>query len=151
MGRVVRLAPEGRPVTLGAAAEAFLAGRDLAPGSRRVYGLTLARLRAELGDDLPLDRLTPARLRRALAAAYPEASAATWNRVVATTRSFLAWCARQGWLSGDPAAGLDRRRVPANHTRSVPYAELERLWRRPDVPLREKALWRLLYETAARA
>ena len=151
MGRVVRLAPEGEPATLGAAAEAFLAGRELAPGSRRVYGLTMARLRAELGDDAELARLTPTRLRRALAAAYPEASAATWNRVVATTRSFLAWCARQGWVAADPAASLERRRAPADHARSIPYAELEKLWRRDDVALREKALWRLLYETAARA
>ena len=29
--------------------------------------------------------------------------------------------------------------------------QLERLWRRDDVAVREKALWRLLYETAARA
>jgi integrase/recombinase XerD len=29
--------------------------------------------------------------------------------------------------------------------------ELERLWRREEVGVREKALWRLLYETAARA
>jgi hypothetical protein len=33
----------------------------------------------------------------------------------------------------------------------VRYAQLERLWRRADVAVREKALWRLLYETAARA
>ena len=148
---MVRLALKDEPATLGVAAEAFLAGRDLAPGSRRVYGLTLARLRTELGDDAALAGITPARLRRALAAAYPEASAATWNRVVATIRSFLAYCARQGWVAADPAASLERRRAPADHTRAIPYAELERLWRRPDVALREKALWRLLYETAARA
>ena len=151
MGRVVRLPQGDGLVALGPATEAFLAGRDLAPGSRWVYGLTLARLRAELGDDLSLAEVTLARLRRALAAAYPGASAATWNRVVATTRSFLAWCARQGWVAGDPAVGLARRRAPADHTRAIPYTELERLWRRPDVALREKALWRLLYETAARA
>jgi len=28
---------------------------------------------------------------------------------------------------------------------------LERLWRRDDLGVREKALWRFLYETAARA
>jgi integrase/recombinase XerD len=33
----------------------------------------------------------------------------------------------------------------------TPLAELERLWRQEDVGVREKALWRLLYETAARA
>ena len=29
--------------------------------------------------------------------------------------------------------------------------ELERLWARTDIPLRERALWRLLYDSAARA
>jgi integrase/recombinase XerD len=36
-------------------------------------------------------------------------------------------------------------------TKAIPYAQLDRLWRRDDVAVREKALWRLLYETAARA
>jgi integrase len=30
-------------------------------------------------------------------------------------------------------------------------SQIDRLWRRGDVAIREKALWRLLYETAARA
>ena len=46
---------------------------------------------------------------------------------------------------------VDRRREPADRTRAVPYAQLERLWRREDVAAREKALWRLLDDTAARA
>jgi integrase/recombinase XerD len=46
---------------------------------------------------------------------------------------------------------LDRRREPADRTRALPKAALERLWARRDVHLRDKALWRLLYETAARA
>ena len=33
---------------------------------------------------------------------------------------------------------------------AIPYADLEELWRRRGVPLREKTLWRMLYETAAR-
>ncbi len=47
--------------------------------------------------------------------------------------------------------GVDRRREPADRTRAIPYTQLQRLWRREDIAIREKALWRLLYETAARA
>ena len=43
--------------------------------------------------------------------------------------------------------GLERRREPIDRTKAIPYAQLERLWRRDDVAVREKALWRLLYET----
>jgi integrase len=39
----------------------------------------------------------------------------------------------------------------ANRTKGNSPPEVERLWRRDDVAMREKALWRLLYETAARA
>ncbi|MDQ6777319.1 MAG: hypothetical protein M3071_14125 [Actinomycetota bacterium] len=38
-----------------------------------------------------------------------------------------------------------------DRTRAIPFAQLERLWCRDDVAVREKALWRLLHETAARA
>ena len=38
-----------------------------------------------------------------------------------------------------------------DRTRAVADTSLERLFRREDVPVREKCLWRLLYETAARA
>jgi integrase len=47
-----------------------------------------------------------------------------------------------------PAMTAGQQRV---RTRSIPYTQLDRLWRRDDVAVREKALWRLLYETAARA
>jgi integrase len=50
-----------------------------------------------------------------------------------------------------PAGGLERRREPADRTKAIPYVQLDRLWRRNDIAVREKALWRLLYETVARA
>ena len=48
----------------------------------------------------------------------------------------------------------DRRYVELqrrDHTRSIALASLDRLWERRDIDLRERTLWRLLYETAARA
>ncbi|MGI8418345.1 MAG: site-specific integrase [Nakamurella sp.] len=39
----------------------------------------------------------------------------------------------------------------ADRTKAVGDTSLERLFRSEDVPIREKCLWRLLYETAARA
>ncbi|MGH9059037.1 MAG: tyrosine-type recombinase/integrase, partial [Acidimicrobiales bacterium] len=38
-----------------------------------------------------------------------------------------------------------------DRTRALTRAQVERLWRAGDIGLREKTLWRLLYETAARA
>jgi site-specific recombinase XerD len=79
------------------------------------------------------------------------AGAGDWNRQVATVRSFLAFCRRRRWLIDDLTVDLERRPEPADRTKAIPLPELERLWRREDVSVREKALWRLLDETAARA
>ncbi|MCA1677643.1 MAG: site-specific integrase [Actinobacteria bacterium] len=46
---------------------------------------------------------------------------------------------------------LQRRAEKHDHTRSIALASLGRLWERRDIDLRERTLWRLLYETAARA
>jgi integrase len=46
---------------------------------------------------------------------------------------------------------LERRREHVNHTKALPRAAIERQLTRRDIRLREKTLWRVLYETAARA
>jgi integrase/recombinase XerD len=51
----------------------------------------------------------------------------------------------------DLAADLERRPEPVDRTRAIPLPELERPWRRDTISVRDKALWRFLYETAARA
>jgi integrase len=48
-------------------------------------------------------------------------------------------------------ASAERRREHLNATRAVPRPAIDRALSRRDVPLREKTLWRMLYETAARA
>ncbi len=137
--------------TLGAAAAAFLAQPDLAASSRRSYAQTLGRLQTALGEGRLLDRIGGRELERAVWEAWGQTAPATWNRHVATLRSFASFGARHGWLEAGLADGLARRREPADRTRAIPYPQLEQLWRRDDVAVREKALWRLLYETAARA
>lgn len=137
--------------TVGAAVDAFLARADLAASSRRSYAQTLNRLAADLGAGRALGSLDADALDAAVQRAWGGCAAATWNRHVATVRSFVAFCRRRGWLVGDVAVRVERRREPADRTRAIPYAQIERLWRRDDVAVREKALWRLLYETAARA
>jgi hypothetical protein len=70
---------------------------------------------------------------------------------VATVRSFARYCTRTRILEIDGDVDLQRRAEKHDHTRSIPSASLERLWERRDIDLRERTLWRLLYETAARA
>ena len=112
--------------------------------------MTLEALQAALGADTALQDIRRRAVQRFLQAAYPNVAPATWNRAVATLRSSFSYCQRRGWLSTDPTQGIERRREPQDHTRAIPYAELEALWSRADVPLREKTLWRLLYERPGR-
>jgi site-specific recombinase XerD len=137
-------------VSLRQAIEAFLAERDLAPGSRRKYRATLELLADALADESFVSEITGRRLVRFLSAFWADAAPATWNRQRATLRSFFAYCRRQRWLVEDPSAATERRREPEDQTRAIPPAELQRLLARRDVPLRERALWTLLYESAAR-
>jgi integrase len=137
--------------TLGTAIDAFLARADLAASSRRSYAQTLNRLGAELGTERLLGNVdagswTPRWSARG-------AGARRRRGIVMSQRRGPSSCSAgaRGWLPGDLATLAERRREPADRTRAIPYVQIERLWRREDVAVREKALWRLLYETAARA
>lgn len=144
--------PEAHPLDLGTAAVNFLARRDLAARSRTVYGQTLGRLVADLGTQSPVADLSGSDLAVFLERHYGHAAPATWNLNLAALRSFLAFCARHGALQADPSATIERRTLRTNPDRRViPAAQLETLWRRDDLSLREKTFWRLAYDSAARA
>ena len=141
-----------RPVLLSEAIAGFLAERDLRSRSVTVYGQTLARLSAYAGPGVPLARLGKGDLQAFMDTWYGAAAPATWNLNLAALRSFYAYARRQHLVTGDPTAPIAARPLRRDPDRRViPHRELEALWRRVDLPVREKALWRLLYDTAARA
>jgi len=121
-GRVVPLSTTARP--LGQAAAAFLAQPDLAASTRRSYQQTLCRLERELGADQPLATLAVDQVTAAITGAWGGRAPATWNRHVATVRSFLGFCRRRRWLADDLAVDLERRREPADRTKAIPLPEL---------------------------
>ena len=122
------------------------------PNTRRAYAGVLDRLAAELGPgrqlaDVPGDEIAGA-LRRLWGGCAP----ATWNRNRAAVVSWLNWCAtRKRWPAPQLPGDAERRKENSDRTRALPRGRVERLLSRRDVPLREKTLWRMLYETAARA
>lgn len=130
--------------TLGQAAHDFLSRDDLDAATVRSYGQTLRRLCLALGDQLPPASLTADQVARVFATAWGEAAATTWNRHRSAVRSFCAWAS----LS-DLAAGLDRRAETRPRTPALGSVQLDALWSRPDLPLREQTLWRLLHESEA--
>ena len=145
------LALPHRVPSLGRAVERFLAAKPLSPNGRRSYAHTLGTVIGDLGADLALDEFTAERVRRVLEARWGDASAATWNNRLTALGSFRRWAQAQGWITEDPLAGIERRPQPRDEVAPIRYEQLHALWTRPDVHVREKTLWRMLYETAARA
>jgi integrase/recombinase XerD len=149
VGEVVRL--PGSRTMLQDATDAFLEQHDLARSTRRIYRASLASLVAGLGPETAVGELSGPMLAGWFRGRYAAAAPATWNRELATLRAVVGWWRRRGWLTADPTDGLERRRQPVDRTRALTRGQLERLFARRDLPLRERTLWRLLYETAARA
>ncbi len=155
MSRVVRLERHRQTTTGAAGITAFLTEHHLSPGSQRVYAGALRILQDLLGADSALTVLDQTRTAEQLAGwfhgRYGQAAPATRVRQIAILRSACTFSRRQAWISTDPTADLERPKVPVDRTRALTRNQLVSLWRRDDVALRERALWRLLYESAARA
>lgn len=159
-GRVLAFArPE---MTAQEAIDAFVSSHPAA-GTRRTYRQCLDRVAGQLGGgSTALTAWTTEALSRAFETAYGDVAPATRNTRVATVRSFLTYARGHGWPVGDTELVADRARVDRDDTKAIPRATLDRLfeaakltvpWRETlwPVPLREKTLWRLLYESAGRA
>lgn len=74
------------------------------------------------------------------------------NRNRAAFSSWLTWCqAKKNWVAPSVPADAERRRETVDRTKAVSKTTIDRLLSRRDLPLREKTLYRMLYETAASA
>lgn len=160
MGEVIRIPAESRAPTVTRAAKTFVAAHRAADawaeGTAVKYEQTLTaitrRLPAAIADDLrALD--TPvgaAALDNAFNDAFGQTAAATRARHLAALRSAIAWWQTKGWLTNDPTIGWPRPKPLVDTTRALTRDQIAELLR-TDASLRDKTLWRLLYETAARA
>jgi integrase/recombinase XerD len=149
VGEVVRL--PGGTVSIQDAVDSFLDHQELARSTRRVYRASLASVVTGLGSGTAVDELSGPMLAGWFRGRYAAAAPATWNRELATLRAAVGWWRRRGWLAVDPTADLERRREQVDRTLALTRPQLEGLFAHRDLPLRERTLWRLLYETAARA
>jgi integrase len=145
-------------VTIAAAVAAFLDtfSRPEQVGTRRTYTEVLAQLRHSplpWSDPVAVldDPLVAAQLRDWLTQRWGTASTATWNRNLAALRSACAYWKLEHWITGDPTAGLARAKVAPHRVRVRSRTAIANLLARADLPLRERTLWALLYESAARA
>jgi integrase len=147
--------PRGRgaDVTLRGAADAFLSSpRCENHNTRRAYAGVIDKLAIELGAFRELADVTDEEIAALLEALWATAAESTWNRNRAAVNAWLTWCRDlRRWPAPEVPASCERRREHVDATRDLSRAAIERQLSRRDVPLREKTLWRMLYETAARA
>jgi len=142
------------PVALGEAVRTYLtvglAGREH-DATRRVFGGILRRLVAEFGEAAPVTGLYPDAVAAWFTSQWAGRAPSTWNvSLDAIRRAGVYWQA-QGWTADDPAVRLRHRRVAEDRSRAMSRAEIGELLTREDTGLRERTLWRMLYETAARS
>ncbi|MFR9802816.1 tyrosine-type recombinase/integrase [Pseudonocardia sp. RS010] len=145
--------PRG-PVTVQDAIDAFLAvpRGSSSPHTRRAYTDVLHRVAAELGPDRELASVDGDDVADTLTILWGTRAPATWNRNRAAVSAWLTWCtAKARWTAPGLPGTCERRHEPRDHTRAVDRATIDRICTRRDVPLRERLLWRVLYETASRA
>jgi Phage integrase family len=117
--------------------------------TRASYAETLAHLTVLTGTS-DTDALGPEDY-AAVMSHWDDAAAATWNRHLSALTSFTIWAQCQEILTPNPGRRLERRKPAGRGDRSIPRARLDKLFTDDRHDLRERVLWRMLYETAARA
>ena len=148
----LRAVPDAH-VTVTDALEAYLASMADFPekaGTHRQYGTTLRKLAREIGPAATSPSITQADLLAWMRETQGGNAPKTWNSVRGTLRAAWTWLAEKGYADATVPHGIPRRKVAQDWDRAIPAASLAALLDDETIPLRERALWRLLYETAAR-
>jgi integrase len=144
----------GDGITLAEASDEYLSTPRVAnPNTHRAYASAIDRTITELGGgSRRLADITDEEIGDALTTLWGDCAPATWNRNRAAVSSWLTWCRnKKHWPAPCVPSDAERRREHADETKAVTKTDIHRLLSRRDIPLRERTLWRMLYETAARA
>jgi integrase len=138
--------------TLTRAIDLFIADYPEAETTRSAYELTLRRCAQEvLGPDTPVATITGDAWFDALLELWNHRAPATWNRNRSAVQSFLAWLDDADECTVELPKLCRARKIVVDETKARDPEELEHLWDPDRVALRERTLWRLLYESSSRA
>lgn len=149
MPTVVQLSA-GKALTVRVAADVFLDSL----GNRntvRTYGIGVGKTAERLGEARPLASVADDEIGEALELLWGSAAVNTWNSRRAGVLSWLGWCRERGYEGPMVPVWAKRLSVPDSETPARSKMAIDRLVARREVHLREKTLWRMLYETAGRA
>ena len=133
-----------------AAYELTLSGPESAATLKSYRGV-LRPLAAEFGREMDVSTLDSAAVAKWFTGKWGTGSPGTWNVRRVGLRAACRYWAAQGWITDDLAGRLRARKVAPDRSRALSRAEVEALLTREDIGIRERVLWRMLYETAARS
>jgi integrase len=153
MGTLHRFTSAADEMTFGRAVDAYLAtlGGAEQANTRRTYGRILRTIAAEFGTSAGLDEIGAERFAAWFGQQWGQRAPSTWNVSLDAIRSAVAYWQAQRWIAADPSQMLVRRKPRPDRSRALSRADVEALLTREGVSLRERVLWRMLYETAARS
>lgn len=156
MGTVTRLATSAEEVTLGEAWRQFdqvQLKQAASAHTRRAYSYIGTGLIARFGEDVTPGDLSPAALGEWFTGQWGDSKASTWSARRGALRSFLGYCAERGWVADAPGMmrAIPGKTIKENRDRALTRDEITALLTDSRIPLRERTLWRMLYETAARS
>jgi integrase/recombinase XerC len=141
--------PTSASISVRQAAAAYLDTIQV-PTTHRVYAQTIGKTADTLGPDRALTEVEDIEVGAALQALWGTAAASTWNTRRSAVSSWLEWC--RG--AGHPGPAVPPSATPrpvseqtTTATRVHSRAEIDKLTSRTDIPVRETALWRIIYET----
>ncbi|MFJ9719959.1 tyrosine-type recombinase/integrase [Streptomyces sp. NPDC101213] len=121
--------------------------------TRRQYELTMRRVSAHLGaGDRDVATVTGHEYFKALRALWGTRKPATWNTNRATLGSFLKWVRDfAAYAEVRLPARCTSKEIRADRTKAVDREDLDVLWEPDAAALRERTLWRCMYESSSRA
>jgi integrase/recombinase XerC/integrase/recombinase XerD len=145
-------------MTVREAVDAFVTHyvADLAAKTQTAYKATLAAFTADFGDS-EVYQLDPDAVAGWFRSRWGERSAQTVNQNRSALKSMEGWwndgvrkTEGQHWGIPDPFARIGRRDIPEDRTRALTVDQVRQMLDDTRVPIRERALWAVLYESAAR-
>jgi integrase len=148
MGTVHKLGTSRPGITPAAAADAFLATKS--GGTLRVYSGILRAFAGRFAHARDVGEIGPDEFAAWFTDQWGERSASRWNVCLEAIKSACRYWRKQGWIAADFTVRLEHRKVPEDRDRALSRAQVEELLTRRDVGIRERTLWRMAYESAAR-
>src|SRR6266849_5841520 len=135
------------PLSLASAFEQFLEVSSFARRTRESYAEDLASLLAECGQ-MPVTAPT-IEVIRAFLAQQESLAPATYNRRLATLRSFTSWLREQRWVTEALLDGIERKPEGKRAARALDAQKVESVLRKIEDP-RDRALFWLIYDGGLR-